>query len=250
MATDATGATTSPDGIPTYNTSVDAPSGLGFNAAMAQIQVALSARVNKPAGIVSGEVPVHNGTTFVRSSVTKIDGANVSKTMVQLYDNILGADTANFDITSIPSTYAHLKLIMYLRDDSAVTAITNVLIRFNNDSAANYDTEVLFGSSNVPSAAESLGSTSSSVGLCVGGGVPANIFASNSLEIPYYANTANQKIIHGLSNGKASTSSAGVTMKTGVSYWRSTAAINQITMFPGSGSNFKVGSRATLYGMA
>jgi hypothetical protein len=59
MATDATGTPTSPDNIPTYNVSADAPSGLGFNAAMAAIQTALSARVDKPAGIATGEVPLH-----------------------------------------------------------------------------------------------------------------------------------------------------------------------------------------------
>jgi hypothetical protein len=78
MAVDATGTPTSPDNIPTYNTAVDAPSGKGFNAAMALIQTALSTRVNAPAGIVSGEVPVWNGAAWVRSSVTPVNGNNVS----------------------------------------------------------------------------------------------------------------------------------------------------------------------------
>ena len=42
MATDATGTPTSPDNIPKYNPSVDAPSGLGFNAAMDAIQTAIT----------------------------------------------------------------------------------------------------------------------------------------------------------------------------------------------------------------
>lgn len=71
MATDATGSPTSL-GIPTYNVDADAPSGLGFNAAMAAIDPLIGNRVLKPAGIVTGEVPVWNGTTFVRSSATPI----------------------------------------------------------------------------------------------------------------------------------------------------------------------------------
>jgi hypothetical protein len=67
LATDATGTPTSL-GIPKFNTSVDAPSGLGGNAQMDAIDTLLAARVTKPAGLVSGEVPVWNGTTFVRSS--------------------------------------------------------------------------------------------------------------------------------------------------------------------------------------
>lgn len=67
MATDATGAPT-PLGIPKYNPNVDAPSGLGFNAAMDTIDTLIAGRAAKPAGIVSGEVPVWDGTNWVRSS--------------------------------------------------------------------------------------------------------------------------------------------------------------------------------------
>lgn len=78
MATDATGTPTSPDNIPKYNTSVDAPSGLGFNAAMDQIQVALNSRPSTPAGIVTGEAMIWNGTTWVRSSVTKLSLSSIT----------------------------------------------------------------------------------------------------------------------------------------------------------------------------
>lgn len=76
MATDATGSPT-PLGIPKYNTSADAPSGLGFNAAMDAIDALLSARVSKPSGISAGEVPVWNGSSFVRSSVTNVGPASL-----------------------------------------------------------------------------------------------------------------------------------------------------------------------------
>lgn len=77
MATDATGTPTSPDSIPKYNTSVDAPSGIGFNGAMDAIQIALSARVSKPSGIVSGEAPVWNGSAWVRSTTTQISSTSI-----------------------------------------------------------------------------------------------------------------------------------------------------------------------------
>lgn len=73
MPTDATGAPTSL-GIRKYNTSADAPSGLGFNGAMDDIDALLVARVAKPAGIVAGEFPVWNGSSFVRSSATNVTG--------------------------------------------------------------------------------------------------------------------------------------------------------------------------------
>lgn len=77
MATDATGAPTSL-GIPKFNTAVDAPSGLGGNAQMDAIDALISARVGKPAGIVSGEAPVWNGASWDRSSVTKIGTGSLS----------------------------------------------------------------------------------------------------------------------------------------------------------------------------
>lgn len=72
MATDATGTPTSL-GIPKLDTANDAPSGLGINAMMDAIDALIAANPTKPAGIVSGEVPVWNGTTWVRSSVTRIN---------------------------------------------------------------------------------------------------------------------------------------------------------------------------------
>jgi hypothetical protein len=71
MATDATGTPTA-KGIPKYNLAVDPPSGRGFNAAMDSIDLLLDSYVPKPSGIVNAEVPVWNGTTWVRSSVTRI----------------------------------------------------------------------------------------------------------------------------------------------------------------------------------
>ncbi len=78
MATDATGTPTSPDSIPKYNTTADAPSGLGFNAAMDAIQVAVSARAKAPVGIASGEAMIWNGATFVRSSVTGLTPSGIA----------------------------------------------------------------------------------------------------------------------------------------------------------------------------
>lgn len=56
MATDATGTPTSPDSIPTYNTSTDAPSGLGFNAAIAAIQAALT-QIRTGTGLLALKLP-------------------------------------------------------------------------------------------------------------------------------------------------------------------------------------------------
>lgn len=76
MATDATGTPTA-KGIPKYDTTNDAPSGLGFNAAMDAIDVVLDSYIGKPSGIAAGEAAVWNGTSFVRSSVTNVGASSL-----------------------------------------------------------------------------------------------------------------------------------------------------------------------------
>lgn len=69
MATDATGAVTTPDNIPTYNTAADAPSGKGLNAIVAALQAALVKRPSSDiAALAANDVPVWNGAAWVRPS--------------------------------------------------------------------------------------------------------------------------------------------------------------------------------------
>lgn len=71
MATDATGTPTSL-GIPKFNTSVDNPSGLGFNAAMDALDdLLVSAPLSgEIAGIAVGSVPVWDGSAWVKPTGT------------------------------------------------------------------------------------------------------------------------------------------------------------------------------------
>lgn len=79
MATDATGTPTTNFSIPKFDTTNDSPSGLGFNAAMDAIDTTLLGFPQAPAGIVSGEAMVYNGTTWVRSSVTKLGLGSIAQ---------------------------------------------------------------------------------------------------------------------------------------------------------------------------
>lgn len=78
MPTDLTGTPTPNVGIGTYNVDADAPSGLGFNAAMGQIDTIFTGYPKTPAGIVAGEAMIWNGTTFVRSSNTGLSPSGIA----------------------------------------------------------------------------------------------------------------------------------------------------------------------------
>lgn len=71
MPTDLSGAPTSL-GIGTYNVDVDAPSGLGFNTAMGQIDALIGGRVLKPTGIVANEGVIWTGTAWARGPAVTI----------------------------------------------------------------------------------------------------------------------------------------------------------------------------------
>ena len=77
MPTDLTGTPTAL-GIGTYNVDADEPSGLGFNEAMAQIDALIQGRIATPAGVATGEVPVWNGTSWVRSSTLGMSASGIS----------------------------------------------------------------------------------------------------------------------------------------------------------------------------
>jgi hypothetical protein len=59
---------------------------------------------------------------------------------LQRLPEVAGVSAASIDVTGIIAGYAHLRLVLQARGDAAVTT-TSLLVRFNNDSAANYDSQ-------------------------------------------------------------------------------------------------------------
>lgn len=95
MAVDATGPTTTPDNIPTYNTANDIPSGKGLNAIVAAIQAALSLRINKPSSPSTGQALIWDGSAWAATTlasgagdpVTSLPGSPVDKQQALLVDS-------------------------------------------------------------------------------------------------------------------------------------------------------------------
>lgn len=85
MATDATGTPTA-KGIPKYDPANDAPSGLGFNAAMDAIDIALGKAQHSTDTQATDEVAVWNGTAWIYQKIDAVTGllnaANVNYTPV------------------------------------------------------------------------------------------------------------------------------------------------------------------------
>jgi hypothetical protein len=158
LPTDLTGTPTSL-GIGTYNVDADAPSGLGFNAAIAQIDALIAARIGTPAGITTGEIPVWNGSTWVRSSTLRPaqsslatgtpaittflrgDGAWQKGGLNLLWDSVDAGVTlpaASITTPSLAQSFKSLLVTYQYQQNSG--ASQNLYVRPNSDATAiNYD---------------------------------------------------------------------------------------------------------------
>lgn len=149
--------------------------------------------------------------------------------------------SANIDFTSIPGTYRHLELWYAARSEGTAT---DLMLRFNNDSGANYGVEVLRGGGTGASAATVAGSTSANiVSIAATGGTYDGM---GKIMVPYYATGAftrtaiSEYALHDGTNRVVGTFAG---------FWSSTAAVTRITLFTQSGSDVKEGSIFSLYGV-
>lgn len=190
-----------------------------------------------------------NATTVINAAAC-LDERNFvghGKEWVQISDILLSADGA-ITFSSIPQTYTHLMLITQLRAASA-NAIIDVGARFNGDTGANYDDEVIQGINAVAQSGTHTAATSVLFGTVPGNSATATRAGAAKAMIPNYRATTFQKNIlgeGGISDGGAS---FGISVFHGS--WRSTAAITQIDVWDkNAGANsWKAGSRATLMGL-
>lgn len=175
------------------------------------------------------------------------DGINTGAAR-PLADTVLGASAATIDLTSIPATFAHLLLVAYLRSDRA-TAADAVTVYLNGDVSAVYDYQSIAATGAAPSAGEAFAASAANVAGITGGTAPANKFSSCRVLFPHYAGTTGHKAFRSRF-ARVSGTTTGLLEVGGVAgFWRSTSAINRITVRPLIGSNLVAGSRVTLYGL-
>jgi hypothetical protein len=157
---------------------------------------------------------------------------------------LLGA--ANIEFTSIPSTYTDLLMVLSLRCTRASND-TEAYIKFNNNTSS-YSYIVLGASGGTGTQSSTSGSTYPPI-VTDAALATAITFASTNLYIPNYAGSANKSLsVDSVAENNASgTGSASMYLVAGL--WANSAAINQITITPFSGT-FVQYSTATLYGIS
>lgn len=162
-----------------------------------------------------------------------------------LTNTVLGAPAASIDFQNITGGN-HLMIVTYLRDDSASTSATTCLVRFNNDSGANYNFIGLKGNNATASASNALAQTSGFGTPEVQGGAVASYFGAGTIWVPFYATTAGFKTASSNGSSVAAVAADTLTVQQGW-VWKNTAAITRVTLLPNTATNFVAGSGASLY---
>lgn len=151
----------------------------------------------------------------------------------------LGADTASFVLSSIPSTYTDLRLNIVPRGSSSLA----IYARFNGDTATNYSYTNLYGNGSSTASGRQSGTTSLYLTPNIDVAISPN-WSLVTCDIFSYTNSTYKSTL--ITNSGDRNGSGGVEFVVGL--WRSTSAINSITILALAG-NITAGTVATLYGI-
>ena len=149
----------------------------------------------------------------------------------------LGTAAASITFSSIPATYTDLRVVLV----GTVTSIVDLIMQYNSDTATNYSYTRLFGNG---SSAQSDNATSNgNIRLSVGNPSTTIPFMITS-DLFSYAGSTFKTCLNSTSQD---TNGGGATGRI-VGLYRSTSAVTAISL-TASGSTWKVGTTATLYGI-
>jgi hypothetical protein len=163
-------------------------------------------------------------------------------------ERLLSAPSANETFSSIPQNFKHLKLISFARTDVAAE-VDNILVQFNGDGGANYDSIRVQFSTGGTAISVSRAATSIILLVAEGANSRANNFASSEAMIFRYIGDTTEKHCQALSGvfGDVSADTDLLSLfRRG--RWQNVNPITSITLTPGTGPNFIAGSRFQLFG--
>lgn len=159
--------------------------------------------------------------------------------------SVTGSTTDLISFTSIPSTYTDLILVCNARSQRSGNTTSELYTYINSDSASNYSRTRIWSNG-----AAAYSDRNTSQGLALFGELPAanataGVFGIVTLHLMNYSNTSTHKTLISR-NGFAQATAQGDLY---VNTWRSTAAINTLSIYNTSASYYSVGSTFSLYGI-
>lgn len=180
--------------------------------------------------------------TITAKTITDVENAGI----VLLASSLLSSPASSFDFSSLPQTYRVLRIMMQLRSDRAAGNFERVGVQFNGDSNNLYDWAFAGGA-----AASGISGTMFQLADAPAGTSTAGDVGTYDLMMVNYSTTTFFKAIQGTAWIERTTSaSAQFPYATG-GIWRSTAAVNRITIITATtpGGNWVTGSSVYIYGI-
>lgn len=167
--------------------------------------------------------------------------------MANTYEAIATANgtgsSGTITFSSIPSTYTDLVVVCY---GLSSTSNANVTTQFNGDTGTNYSYTILWGNGTSALSVRYTNKTFiQDFGQDTGMGATNGIFSPIIINVMNYANTTTYKTALISSSGVNDASAGELSRYVGL--WRSTAAINSLTVK--CSSNFTTTSTFSLYGI-
>ena len=160
----------------------------------------------------------------------------MATTYTPIATTTLGSAQTSVTFSSIPATYTDLILVY-----SGTNSAQDVYVQVNGDTGTNYSTTILTGNGTTASSLRYSSATKFNVDS---NGIPGSTTPNTSLiHFMNYSNTTTYKTI------LVRTSNATYGTDAVVGLWRSTSAINQISLSNASSYNWSSGSTFSLYGI-
>lgn len=154
----------------------------------------------------------------------------------------LGSAASSISFSSIPSTYKHLQVRLFLKGSLTDVGI-DCFTSFNSDTTStNYYSHYLGGNGS----GTFQGANANRYFGAMPGTNSTNVFSGVIMDILDYANT-NKYTTGRLIYGYDMNGSGYVTMQSVL--WKNTAAVNAISITSATGGNFQTYSQAALYGI-
>jgi hypothetical protein len=162
----------------------------------------------------------------------------MTATYEKIATNTLGSAQSSVTLSSIPSNYTDLVLVVNGKTDGS-GGYNALALRVNGDTGSNYSRTIMYGVSGSTASSSSSNETSSYITI----GQNADAFGNAIVTFQDYSNTTTNKTFLGRDNY-----SSNVVYVT-VSLWRNTSAITSITLLGTGGHNIVSGSTFNLYGI-
>jgi hypothetical protein len=159
-----------------------------------------------------------------------------------LYETTLTAAAASVDTGTLSQAYRDLRITFSGRGDTAAQS-TNLRMRFNGDTGANYNYQNHFASSTSSTASSASAQTSALIGDLTAASATASFNTSGEVFIPAYATSTNFREFH----AGMFLASSTVQAQTHRGWWASVGPITSVQIFPTAG-NFAAGTVVRVYG--